>query len=78
VANERDDLKRFSGRSPYIRPLLDKNTEPSEPTTMVLRYLESHLLRASIKRTPNRKELKYVSRRVLEALQVVHREGYVL
>lgn len=77
VASERDVLRRFSGRSRYIRPLVDEITEPSEPTTIVLRHLDSHLMRASIERTLNRKELKYVSRGVLEALRVLHSEGYV-
>jgi hypothetical protein len=77
VANERDVLRRFSGRSPYIRPLLEEIVEPPEPTTIVLRHLDSHLWQASGERTLNRKELKYVSRRVLEALQVMHRDGFV-
>jgi hypothetical protein len=68
VANERDVLHRFNGRSPHIRSFLDEITEPAEPTTIVLRYLESHLLRASIERTLDRKELEYVSKRILEAL----------
>ncbi|KAK4232764.1 kinase-like domain-containing protein [Achaetomium macrosporum] len=76
VANERDVLRRFSGRSPYIRPLLDEIVEPPEPTTIVLRHLESHLWQASGEKTLNRKELKYVPRRVLEALQVMHGDGF--
>ncbi|KAH8593074.1 kinase-like domain-containing protein, partial [Bisporella sp. PMI_857] len=39
--------------------------------------LEDHLLNASIKKTLNRKEPKYVSRRILEALKVLHEECYV-
>lgn len=42
-----------------------------------MRYLEDHLLGASIKKTLNRKELKYVSIRILEALKVLHENGYV-
>jgi hypothetical protein len=77
LANERDVLRRLNGLPPYIRPLLDEITDPAEPTTIVLRHLEDHLLRASIERTLNRKELKYVSRRILEALQTMHGEGFV-
>jgi hypothetical protein len=71
VENERDVLKRFKDRTPYLRPLIDEIEEPSDPSTIVLKYLEDHLLKASIKNTLNRKELKYVSRRILEALKVL-------
>jgi serine/threonine protein kinase len=57
--------------------LTDEIEEPSDPPTIVLEYLEDHLLNASIKKTLNRKELKYVSRRILEALKVLHEEGCV-
>ncbi|PVH71412.1 serine/threonine protein kinase [Cadophora sp. DSE1049] len=77
VENERNVLKRFQDRAPYIRPLIDEIEEPSDPPTIVLKYLEDHLLNASIKKTLNRKELKYVSRRILEALMVLHEECYV-
>ncbi|KAG4431421.1 hypothetical protein IFR05_013090 [Cadophora sp. M221] len=72
VENERNVLKRFQDRNPYLRPLIDEIEEPSDPPTIVLKYLEDHLLNASIKKTLNRKELKYVSRRILEALKVLH------
>jgi hypothetical protein len=42
----------------------------------VLKCLDDHLLNASIKKTLNRKELKYISRRVLEALMVLHKDSY--
>jgi serine/threonine protein kinase len=77
VENERDVLTRFQNRTPYLRPLIDEIQEPSDPLTIVLKYLEDHLLNASIKKTLNRKELKYVSRRILEALKVLHEDGYV-
>jgi len=50
---------------------------PLDPSTIALKYLEDHLLNASIKKTLNRKELKYVSRCILEALKVLHEDGYV-
>ncbi|KAK0114166.1 hypothetical protein ONS95_013667 [Cadophora gregata] len=71
VENERDVLKRFQDRTPYLRPLIDEIEEPSEPATIVFKYLEDHLLNASIQKTLNRKELKYVSRRILGALKDV-------
>lgn len=77
VENEAHVLKRFQDRTPYLRPLLDQIEEPSDPPTIVLRDLEGHLLEASITKTLNRKELKYVSRRILEALKVLHEDGYV-
>lgn len=77
IQNERDILRHFQARSPYIRPLIDEIEDPTEPTTIVLKHLDDHLLQASIKKTLNRKEIKYVSKRVLEALSVLHENGYV-
>lgn len=77
MEDERLVLKRFQDRTPYLRPLIDEIEERSDPPTIVLKYLESHLLDASIKKTLNRKELKYVSRRMLEALNVRHEHGFV-
>lgn len=77
MANERDVLKLFAPRSTFIRPLLDEVIEPAEPPTIVLSHLDSTLLEASIEKKLNRTELKHVSRGVLEALSVMHSEGYV-
>ena len=77
VENERDVLISFQDRTPYLRPLIDEIEEPPDPPTIVLKYLEDNLLNASIKKTLNRKELKYVSRRILEALKVLHEDCYV-
>ncbi|KAL2068653.1 hypothetical protein VTL71DRAFT_14990 [Oculimacula yallundae] len=77
VENERDILKHFQDRSLYLRPLIDEIEEPSDPPTIVLKYLEDHLLNASIEKTLSRQELKYVSRRILEALKVLHDKCYV-
>jgi len=77
VANERDVLKIFTSRSKYTRPLLDEIVDPAEPTTIVLRHLQSTLLQASIRQNLSRTELKYVCRGVLKALAVMHGEGYV-
>jgi len=77
VETERDALKRLQHQTPFLRPLVDEIKEPSEPTTIALRYLESDLLTETIKKPLNRKELKYVCRRVLEALKVIHEEDLV-
>lgn len=77
MTNERDVLKRFHGRSSCLRPLIDEIEDPPEPTTIVLKYLEDDLLQATKKQPLNRKELKHVSRCVLEALNSLHEGGYV-
>jgi serine/threonine protein kinase len=77
VENERDLLKRFQHRTPYLRPLIDEIDEPSAPVTIALKHLQGDLLSASVERTLNRRELKYVSRRVLEALKTLHEDGFV-
>lgn len=77
VENERDVLKRFQSRSTHIRPLLDEIQDPAAPITIVLRHLDEDLLGASIRKTLNRKEIKFVARGVLEALSVLHADGYV-
>ena len=77
VENERDVLKRFQEQTPYLRPIIDEIKDLSFPLIIVLRYLDDHLLNASAKKTLDRKEAKYVSRRILKALQVLHQDGYV-
>jgi serine/threonine protein kinase len=77
VENERDVLKRLQDRTPTLRPLIDEIEEPSNPTTIVLKYLESDVLVETVKRTLNRKEIKHVCRNVLDALRVLHDESLV-
>jgi len=77
VENERDVLKRFQHRTPYLRPLIDEIDEPTLPVTIALKHLQGDLLEASIARTLNRQELKHVSRCVLEALKTLHEDGSV-
>ncbi|KAK2752558.1 hypothetical protein FQN55_006671 [Onygenales sp. PD_40] len=60
-----------------LRPLIDEiDKDPSEPVLIVLKHLDDDLLRSLKKRALNRKELKFVSSRVLEALKVLHEAGY--
>jgi hypothetical protein len=77
VENERDVLKRFQYRTPYLRSLIDEIDESSVPATIALRHLQSGLQSASAEKTLNRKELKHVSRCVLEALKTLHEDGFV-
>jgi len=77
VENERDILKRLQDRTPFLRPLVDEIEEPSTPTTIALKYLESDLLLETVKKTLNRKELKHVCRIILNALRVLHDENLV-
>lgn len=77
VENERDVLKKFQSRSRYLRPLIDEIVQPPEPPTIVLKYLQDDLLQASIKKSLSKKEIRYVARRMLEALKVLHDADYV-
>ena len=70
---ERDVLKHFHAR-PGIRQLLD---EISDPASLVLKQLDDNLLSASNKKRLKKPEIKFVAKRVLEALQVLHEDGYV-
>ncbi|KAI9714680.1 MAG: hypothetical protein M1812_006345 [Candelaria pacifica] len=77
VDNEAAVLRRFQDRTPYLLPLIDDIEDPPSPPIIVLKYLEDHLLHASIEKPLNRKELKYVSKRILEALKVLHDDSYI-
>lgn len=70
-------LKRFQSRTPFIRPLIDEIVDPSDPPTIVLKHLDDHLLNASVTRRLTGQEIKYVARRILEALKVLHEDGFV-
>jgi serine/threonine protein kinase len=77
VENERDVLRRFQDRTRYLRPMIDEIEDESLPVTIALKYLQSDLFVASNQTTLNQKEIKYVSRRILEALSVLHEDGFV-
>jgi serine/threonine protein kinase len=79
VENERDVLKHSQHRTPHLRPLIDEIEELSQPTTIVLKYLDSTLSEQTHNSKPplNRKEIKYVSRSILRALSVLHEDGLV-
>lgn len=77
LENERDVLKRFQPRTPFIRPLIDEIVDPSDPPAIVLKHLDDHLLNASASQRLTSREIKYVARRILEALRVLHEDGFV-
>ncbi|KAI9929490.1 hypothetical protein MW887_000963 [Aspergillus wentii] len=72
--NERDVLMHFQSKTPFIRPLVD---EVVDPPTIVLKYLNDNLLNASISQRLTSTEIKHVSRRILEALRVLHKDRFV-
>ncbi|KAJ8069391.1 hypothetical protein OCU04_003045 [Sclerotinia nivalis] len=77
LKNEADILKCFQAKTSSLRPLIDEIVEPADPPTIVLKYLDNDLLSESYKKKLTRSELKFIARRVLQALQVLHDDGYV-
>lgn len=77
LQNEAEVLARFQSRAPSLRPLVDEIVDPADPPAIVLKYLDSDLLVEPKKKTLARPEIKFVARKVLEALKVLHEGGYV-
>lgn len=77
LQNEADILKRYQDRTPHLRPFVDEIQEPAEPPSIVLKYLDKDLSKESNKQRLSRQEIKQVARAVLEALQVLHKDGLV-
>ncbi|KAJ9237220.1 hypothetical protein DTO166G5_3616 [Paecilomyces variotii] len=77
LQNERNILLRFQDRTTSIRPLLDEVEEPSVAHALILRHLDDDALHASNKQRLTRPEVKYVAKKVLEALSTLHDEGFV-
>lgn len=77
IANERDVLRKFQSRTLHLRPLIDEIVETADQPAIVLTHLKSDLLAASNANRLSGTEIKYVSKRVLEALKVLHEDGYV-
>jgi serine/threonine protein kinase len=70
-------LKHYQDKTPYLRPLLDEIIEPPDPPSIVLKHLDSDLLTESNRKRLSRPEIKQVARCVLQALQVLHKDGMV-
>lgn len=77
LQHERVMLKRFQSKTPFIRAMLDEIVEPADPPAIVLKHLDDDLMHASFKKRLSRLEVKYVAKRVLEALKVLHQDGFV-
>ncbi|OJJ42304.1 hypothetical protein ASPZODRAFT_155405 [Penicilliopsis zonata CBS 506.65] len=77
LQNERDVLLRFQHRTLTIRPLIEELQGSDVPPTLILRYLDDDILNASNKQHLTRPEVKLIAKRVLEALSVLHDEGFV-
>lgn len=71
--NERNVLQHFRGR-PGIRQLLD---ETRDPPSLVLEHLDDNLLAASKAKKLAKSEIKFIAKKILEALQTFHEDGYV-
>jgi serine/threonine protein kinase len=57
--------------------LIDEIVDPVAPPAIVLKHLEDDLLTASGAKKLSGREIRYVSKRILEALKVLHEDGYV-
>lgn len=78
LQNERDILRRFQNRTHFIRPLIDEVLDnPLDTPTLILRYLDDDILHASNSQRLTRPEVKYVAKKVLKALSILHDEGFV-
>lgn len=77
LENERDVLKRFQSRTSSLRPLIDEIEDPSDPPALVLKYLDDDLLNSSAAQRLTSLEIKHVAKKILEALKVLHEDGYV-
>ncbi|EXJ86240.1 STE/STE20 protein kinase [Capronia coronata CBS 617.96] len=77
LQNERDVLLRFQQRTPFLRPLLDEVRDASAFQANVLRYLDDDLLNASNTKRLTSFEVKYVAKRILGGLKVLHNDGFV-
>jgi casein kinase II subunit alpha len=71
--NERHVLQHFRGR-PGIRQLLDQTRDPP---SLVLEHLHDNLLAASNAKRLAKSEIKFIAKKILEALQTFHEDGYV-
>lgn len=48
-----------------------------DPPSLILKYLDDNLLNASNAKKLERADIKYVARNILQALEALHRRGYV-
>ena len=72
-----NSVRHFQSQISSLRPLIDEIQEPSDPPALVLKHLDDDLLNASAAQRLTGPEIKRVAKNVLEALEVLHDEGYV-
>jgi serine/threonine protein kinase len=72
LENERDVLKHFRA-CPYVRQVLD---ETKNPPSLILQHLDDSLLHVSSVKTLESSDVKFVAKRVLQAIQALHKDGY--
>ncbi|KAH6724013.1 putative serine/threonine protein kinase [Leptodontidium sp. MPI-SDFR-AT-0119] len=77
LQNELDILKRFQSRTTSLRPLIDEIEDPSDLPALVLKHLDDDLLNASASQRLTKLEIKHVAKNTLEALRVLHEDGFV-
>ncbi|KAK0115528.1 hypothetical protein ONS96_013982 [Cadophora gregata f. sp. sojae] len=77
LQNECDILHRFQARAPSMRPIVDEIVDPSDPPAIVLKHLDDDVLHASSTRRFTTAEIKYIAKTVLQALEVLHEDGFV-
>jgi hypothetical protein len=84
LQNERDVLRRFQTRtSLFFSPSTDRREgwkiRPIHRLALVLKHkhLDDDRVTASATRRLTRLEIRHVAKKVVEALQVLHEDGYV-
>ncbi|KAK2027319.1 serine/threonine protein kinase [Colletotrichum zoysiae] len=77
LENEVSILRKYQASSPLFRPLEDEIANPSDPPSIVLKYLDSDLRAESYRQSLSRTDIKKVAKSVLEALSILHRDGMV-
>jgi serine/threonine protein kinase len=73
LEDQRPAIEAFRG-SPFIRQQVD---EATNPTAVVLEYLNEDLLSLSSKRRLKMPEIKAIGKRILQAICSMHQSGYV-
>lgn len=77
LQNEADILKRYQHKTQHLRPLVDEILEPTEPPSIVLRYLDTDLITESDKGRLSHRDIKQIAKAVLQAVKVLHEDGLV-
>ena len=71
--NERQVLECM-GEHPCIRQMIDTS---QDPPSLVLRHLDDDLLSTSNAKKLAEPDIKFVARKILEALSALHQLGYI-